>query len=429
MILKLGRSTPDEVAATLKTAHPARTRAVLEMWAAGLAAVEPERAVAQALAGHLPGDEVTIVGLGKAAPAMARGAARLLGGQLKGGLIVTDHVEALPAGVELLLGGHPDPDRSSLEAGRRLLEVVGGATHRLLFLISGGGSALAEVPAPGLSLDDLVTTRRVLQGHGVAIREMNTVRTHLSCIKGGRLVTAANVPFMTVVISDVAGGKPDLVAAGPTIAAPTSPGDARRVLERHRVLQAIPGAVKRVLDEASPPPRPPNGPVIVAADGATAARAAADAGGGQVLTTTLSGRAAQAARWAVSETPPGTIGVLAGETTVEVTGAGSGGRNQEAALAAAMAIEGGEILFMAAGTDGIDGPTDAAGGLVDGGTTGLIEQAGWNPAAALTDNDSYHALEAAGALIRTGPTGTNVADLWIVDRTQREGTSPSGSSR
>ncbi|MGA7270386.1 MAG: MOFRL family protein, partial [Acidimicrobiia bacterium] len=104
-------------------------------------------------------------------------------------------------------------------------------------------------------------------------------------------------------------------------------------------------------------------------------------------------------------------------TTVEVTGAGSGGRNQEAALAAAMAVEGGEILFMAAGTDGVDGPTDAAGGLVDGSTIGLIETAGCDPAAALANNDSHHALEAGGALIRTGPTGTNVADLWIVDRT------------
>ncbi|MGA7270349.1 MAG: glycerate-2-kinase family protein, partial [Acidimicrobiia bacterium] len=261
MTLKLGRSTPEEVAATLKTAHPARTRAVLEMWAAGLAAVEPETAVAEALAGYLPTDGVTIVALGKAAPAMARGAARVLGEQLSGGLVVTDHVEPLPSGVELLLGGHPDPDQSSLEAGQRLLEVVRGTTHRLLFLISGGGSALAEMPTGGLSLDDLVATRRVLQEHGVAIDEMNVVRTHLSSIKGGRLATAANVPFMTVVISDVAGARPHLVASGPTIAGPTKPVDARRVLEQHGMLKAIPEAVIRVLEEAPPPPSSPGGPV------------------------------------------------------------------------------------------------------------------------------------------------------------------------
>lgn len=388
---------------------------MLEMWAAGLDAVEPERVVADALGDDRPGDDVTIVALGKAAPAMARGAVRALGRQPHRGLVVTDHAEQVPSGMELLLGGHPDPDRSSVTAGERLLEVVRRARGELLFLVSGGGSALAEVPAPGLTIDDLVATRRALQERGVAIAEMNTVRTHLSSIKGGRLAAAATVPVTTVVISDVTGGEPHLVASGPTIASPTAPEDARRVLEQHRV--SVPAAVVRALAEASPPPSIPAGRVILAADGEKAARAAAEAGGGHVLTTALSGQAAQAARRALATTPPGTIGVLAGETTVEVTGSGTGGRNQQAALGAALAAAGKGILFLAAGTDGIDGPTDAAGGLVDGRTRAHIEEAGIDPAAALSDNDAYPALDAAGALIRSGPTGTNVADLWIVDRT------------
>lgn len=411
--MKLGHTTPDEVMATLRVAHPGRARTMLEMWGAGLAAVEPEKAVAGALEDGLFTGAVTVVALGKAAPAMARGAAMALGKPPNLGVVVSDHPEPVPPGMELILGGHPDPDQSSLTAGRRILEVVRRARGELLFLVSGGGSALAEVPAGGLTVEDLAATRKALQERGVAITEMNTVRTHLSRLKGGRVAAAATVPVTTVVISDVPGPGPHLVASGPTLPTSTTPGDARAVLEQYRV--SVPAAVMRALAEASPPPPIPPGRLIVAADCQKAARAAAEAAGARVITTTLSGRAADAARRALAATPPGTIGVLAGETTVEVTGSGTGGRNQEAALAAALAGRDSGILFMAAGTDGIDGPTDAAGGLVDGATADRISAAGLNATACLSENDSYRALDAARALIRTGPTGTNVADLWIVD--------------
>lgn len=420
---RLGATSIDDVAATLALGDPDRGMLLLEMLAAALAAAEPEAAVAHTI-GKIDLDEapVTIVALGKAAPAMARGAGGALGERVQGGIVVSNHADPVPPGMELLVTGHPVPDRRSLEAGRRLLDVVAAvpSASRVLFLVSGGGSALAEVPAGGLSLHDLVATAGALTAAGVPIDEMNTVRTHLSAIKGGRLAATARVPTMTVLLSDVPDSTPYAIASGPTLPCPSVPGDALEVLRSHRLLGRVPASVVDLLTTAPAPPAVSDG-YVVAADGSTAATAAVAAATQRGIAALhspkpLTGAAAVTARRALAETAVGAITVLAGETTVEVRGGGTGGRNQEAALAAAIEMQGSTAMFAAFGTDGVDGPTDAAGALVDGFTTGRIRAGGVDPATALAANDSHPALDVAGALIRCGPTGTNVADLWIVDR-------------
>lgn len=396
-----------------------RHRLFADMLSAALEAVEPRSCVERALRRVLlPGGEVSVLAVGKAAPAMTRGAAAVLGNRFGRAVVVSDHAEPVPGRTDLIVSSHPVPDHTSAEAGRRLLAEAARATGHVLFLISGGGSSLAEVPAPGLDIVDVAETNAVLVRSGAPIEEINTVRAHISALKGGRLAATAGSPATTVLLSDV-GDRHHLVASGPTVPCSTTPADALAVLERHGLFESIPRPVVEALRGAAPPVPAVNGTVIVAGDGATAASAAIAAAeragvAASLLTTDLSGPAADAARWALEEAPPGTVSVLAGETTVVVTGSGSGGRNQEAALAAALAISGTSRVFAAFGTDGVDGPTDAAGAIVDGSTVERILAAGIDPVASLADNDSHPALDAAGALIRCGPTGTNVADLWLV---------------
>jgi glycerate-2-kinase len=420
---RLGATPIEDVAAALALGDRDRGMLLLEMLAAALAAAEPEAAVARALAKVDLGEEpVTIVALGKAAPAMARGAVRALGDRVQGGIVVSNHADPVPPGMELLVTGHPVPDNRSLGAGRRLLDVVAAVppSSRVLFLVSGGGSALADVPAAGLSLEDLVATAEALTVAGVPIDEMNTLRTHLSAIKGGRLAAATRARTMTVLLSDVPDSAPYAIASGPTLPCPTVPSDALEVLKTYRLLERVPAHVVDLLTSAPAPPAVADC-YVVAADGSTAATAAVAAATQRGIAALrspepLTGPAAATARRALADSAVGAITVLAGETTVEVRGGGRGGRNQEAALAAAMELQGSTTMFAAFGTDGVDGPTDAAGALVDGFTTGRIRAGGVDPAAALAANDSHPTLDVARALIRCGPTGTNVADLWIVDR-------------
>ena len=411
------------LAAALAVDDRDRAARLLGVLDTAMGAVDPEPATGATLPelGALD-PPVTIVALGKAAPAMARGmVAALAGTRIGPVVVVSDHHEEVPVGTEFHLGAHPVPDLASVAAGLRLLEVVGAAEGTVLVLVSGGGSSLAEVPAPGLDLADVSAVYRLVLRSGMPIEDANTIRAHLSSLKGGRLAGAAPGPVATVVLSDVA-DRPALIASGPTVRCSTSPADALAILDRHRLVDIIPPQVVAFLRDAPEPPTPPEGPVVVAADGARAATAAVgaarDAGlRATVLTTHLRGRAVEAAQRALTSSPPDTLAVLAGETTVAVTGSGRGGRNQEAALAAAIAIEGGPVVFVALGTDGIDGPTDAAGAYVDGSTARRIRAAGIDPVAALADNDSHTALDAASALLRSGPTGVNVADLWLVDKT------------
>lgn len=408
-----------DVAASVAAREPARLRELLALVDAGLDAVDPELAVAAALTPHRPKlAGATVIALGKAAPAMARGAARALPEGVGRLVVVTDHPEPVPAGAEILVTSHPLPDDRSLAAGRLLLEVVAASAQPILFLISGGGSALAEVPGPGLSLADVTATYAAMLRVPLTIEEANTVRSHLSRLKGGRLAAAARVPVLSLLVSDV-GPHPHLIASGPTVACRSSPADALAVIRRHHL--EVPGSVVAYLATAGPPPALQPAPVVTAADGATAAAAAAAAGRRRhlpvtVVATDLAGEARRAAREVIAATPPGQIGIFAGETTVAVRGEGAGGRNQEGALAAAAVLDGTDSALLTFGTDGVDGPTDAAGGYVDGSTGAALRAAGIDVDATLAENDSHTALASIGAVVRTGPTGMNVADLWVVDR-------------
>ncbi len=384
-----------------------------------VAAVEPASAVASHLTANPPaGDRIRIIAIGKAAPAMCRGAAQVLGGRLVGGVAVSDHEETVPAGIELMIGSHPFPDAASLRAGRRILEEAASSDHdALLVLVSGGGSALAEVPAGGLGIEDLAATQKALMNAGVPIEGLNTVRRHLSILKHGGVARVATRPLTSILISDVIDAPASAIASGPTLADATTPADAAALI-RDRGLD-VPGKVLEHLDTAPVSTPPPDHDWVTVADGASAARAAASflrASGveARVVTTRLRGETQVEALAFVAATLKGEVAIAAGETTVHVAGTGSGGRNQHAALAVAIDIEGrAETVFAALGTDGIDGPTPAAGAIVDGSTASRIRQAGVDPGEALARCDSHPALDAAGALVVTGPTGTNVGDLWL----------------
>lgn len=388
-----------------------------QAWRSALAAVEPEAAVRQALGNLEPIESVTVVAIGKAAPAMTRGAAAVLGDRLIEGLVVSDHPEPVPSRCRLLIGDHPFPGERSLIAGTQALETAArvrpGAT--LLALISGGGSALAEVPDDGLTIVSLARLHRRLMEAGTPIQDLNTVRRHLSRLKQGGLGAAARGGLMTLLISDVIDGDTSEIASGPTLADQSTPAQAAEIIAA-RLGSVAPEFAAALATR--PPRRSLEHPSVVVADGRRAAEAAMDwlerAGyQARLITTKLRAEAREAVIGFLDSVPTGVVGIAAGETTVTVKGAGRGGRNQEAALAAALHLDGGEGCFGAFSTDGVDGPTDAAGAIVDGTTAVRIRAAGIDPQQRLAANDSYPALDAARALIRTGPTGTNVGDLWL----------------
>ncbi len=391
---------------------------------AAVAATNPERAVVGDLTSHpIRAERVRVVSIGKAAPAMCRGAADALGERLVGGIAVSDHSEPVPEGIRLMIGTHPFPDASSLEAGRAALAEAARSDHDLLLvLVSGGGSALAEVPAGGLTIEDLATTQRTLMNAAVPIEELNTVRRHLSLLKNGGVARAAESKLRTILISDVIDAPASAIASGPTLSDATTPADALAVLREHGLTGHVPGMVLDHLRDAPDPTPAPEHTWVTVADGPAAAGAAAmvmsRAGlRTRIVTTRLRGESSDQSVRFLDEVRPREAGIAAGETTVHVAGDGVGGRNQHAALAAAVAISGQVDVVMAAlGTDGIDGPTTAAGAIVDGGTADRIRAAGIDPIEALKHCDSNPTLAASDDLVVTGPTGTNVGDLWMAWR-------------
>ena len=414
---------------------------------AAIAAVEPERLVRRALAS---GDElllgsgpVRVAAIGKAAAAMVRGAAAALGERFAGGVVVMPPGpgQELPSGCRAIAGGHPVPDAGSVAGGRAVLELAEGlgSDDLLLCLISGGGSALMTLPPEAVSLADVQATTGALLRAGATIGELNAVRKHLDRLKGGRLArAAAPARVLALVLSDVVGDPLDVIASGPVSPDPTTFAEAVEVLRRRGVRDAVPAVVREHLDrglrgEAAESPKPADrcfervvvrivGNNRMAAEAAVA-EAARRGYAARLLTTELIGEAREAGRElatsALAERARGAAGpsclVAAGETTVTVTGGGSGGRNQELALGAALALAGSEgVLLASAGTDGVDGPTDAAGALADGATLERAAALGLDPEAALGDNDAYPFFRALGDLIVTGPTGTNVMDVQVV---------------
>jgi glycerate 2-kinase len=386
------------------------------------------------------GGGAVVIAAGKAAPAMAEAAARRLGSRVRAGLVIASTPAPVPQGFELVVGGHPIPTTESERGGRRALELAGSLQpgERLLVLLSGGASALMAVPADGLTLDEKrATTERLLRA-GADIHALNTVRKHLSSIKGGWLAARARGGCDALVISDVVGDDPSFIASGPTVADPSRFEDALDVLRRFGGEAVYPAAVVTYLQRGASgvvPETPKPGDPRIAASATTVigsrrnamAGAMAEAAGrgydtlrlddpvvGEARTTAVAHLRAVQAR-AAGLGRPACI-VSSGETTVTVTGRGKGGRNQEFALAVAesLALSGGPAAAASAGTDGIDGPTDAAGAIADSTTLERAKAAGLTPARYLSDNNAYAFFDALGDLIHTGPTGTNVGDLQVI---------------
>jgi glycerate 2-kinase len=392
-------------------------------------------------------ERIWVVGGGKAAAAMVAALHGILGEQPTGGLVVTKvgHVDPrLATGpVEIVEAGHPVPDEAGVRATRRMADLLAGTTERdlVLAVISGGGSALMTLPAAGLSLADLQGTTDLLLRSGASIVELNAVRKHLSQIKGGEMARLARqAPVAALILSDVVGDPLDAIASGPLSPDPTTFADAWAVLERYGLVERVPRAVRERLRagrEGHLPDTPKPGAALfermhtlIVGSNRLAAEAAVEAARARglnalLLSTFVEGEARQVARVAAAlarevagyDRParrPACL-VWGGETTVTVRGEGKGGRNQELALAASLAMEGVPgVVLVALGTDGTDGPTDAAGAVATGETVARARSLGLDPAAHLADNDAYPFFDALDDLIRTGPTGTNVNDLMFV---------------
>lgn len=382
------------------------TRTQIKRWLqAAVNAVDPDDLTRSAVTGP----PATLIAIGKAAAGMCRGAAEALGSVT--GVCVTDRIDHVPPGIDLLVGDHPVPGPGSLLAGERVLETARSAPGRIIALMSGGGSALCEVPRRDIDFTFIQHANQVLLRSGASIEETNLVRGHLSAVKCGGLARAAGRPVETLVISDVAGAGANVVASGPTIQMAFDPSGARQVLEQHgvRVPEQIWKAMSRPINQ------PAETTVQILADGSDGANAVASAARSDGFSSTvsrewISGPITTSLNRFLARSGPG-VTVAAGEATVEVTGSGSGGRNSHAALLAAGRIAGSDSVFAAFATDGVDGDSGSSGAIVDGMTIAR----GGDSTKYLADFDSAGYLAATNDLIPAKATGTNIADLWIIE--------------
>lgn len=426
---------------------------------AALAAVNPRTAVRTALS--LEGDtlragertfdlatfdRVLVVGGGKAGSAMTEGVIDVLGRRVTAGVVVVKdgHRGSLDdARIDLREASHPWPDARGVAGTEAMAALLDETTARdlVVVVVSGGASALLELPPPGVTLEDLRSLTDALLRSGATIDEMNTVRKHVSSIKGGQLAArAAPATVLSLALVDVVGAPLDVVASGPTVADRSTFADALAVLSRHRLNEAVPHSIHDHLERgrsgAIPETPKPGDPRVAAVTNIVVADIARAAGAAEreasalgydaaLLTTFLEGEARDVAKVvcaiareiATHDRPrraPAAL-VFGGETTVTIRGDGRGGRNQELALAAAIELRGRErVLVVSLATDGTDGPTDAAGGLATGTSFDEGRALGLDPHAYLERNDAYAYLRATGDLVITGPTGTNVCDLVLV---------------
>lgn len=402
-----------------------RVRVTLEeAFRRGLAAVDPREAVRARLEAIDLEGPVTLVAIGKAASAMAQGAIEVLENRVVGGVVVAPGSKTATdwspsPRLRYLKGGHPIPSAASLQAGRAVMAAAAGATGTLLVLISGGASALAEVPLVGLTLPDLVTTYRLLLRAGLPIERINVVRRHLSALKNGGLLAATPVPTTTLLVADVVGTDASAIGSGPTMVDSSTPADALAIAAESGILEELPGAVVEALRTPISPRRSSTSHFwSIVADGTAAVRAAADyvrdrGFNAQADPEPLRGDAAEQGRRMAAAALPSIVVVRHGETVVRVRGESPGGRNQHAALAAALVFEGQSAVFAALATDGRDGLTESAGAIVDGRTCLRLRAAGIDPEDMLAGCRAHEALAASGDLVITGPTGTNVADIWM----------------
>jgi glycerate 2-kinase len=406
------------------------------MFDAAVAAASPELCVPK----HLPAPptgRTVVVGAGKAAAAMAAAVEASWSSPLAG-LVVTRYGHSVPCRhIEVIEAAHPVPDAAGHGAARRILDQVRGLTpdDLVLCLLSGGGSSLLVLPAPGISLEDKQAINRALLRCGAPIGEMNCVRKHLSAIKGGRLaVAAAPAPVVSLMISDVPGDDPSVIASGPTVPDATTAADAIAILQKYRI--EIPRAVLKHLQGPSaetPKPGDPrfrqvsNRVIATPQDALEAVSQVAQTAGFRpvILGNAIEGEARdvglvhagiakQVAGFGQPVEPPCAL-ISGGETTVTVRGSGHGGRNAEFLLSLAVALDGrAGIAAIAADTDGIDGSEDNAGALLLPDTIERAARVGLDPKAHLANNDAYPIFARLGDLVVTGPTRTNVNDFRAI---------------
>ena len=399
-----------------------------------------------------PDRRPVLISIGKASASMAEGALSALPKGVEGGVVVAPRGVDLSGlrgyGLETMTGGHPLPDESSLNAGQAVLEWARESASKgvdLLVLVSGGSSALVETPLEGIDLDDLVQINKALLNSGASISEINTVRRHVSKIKGGGLVKASRPSRVYgLYASDVPGDNIHDIGSGPTAPDPTTFRDALTVLELYGLIPTAPVAVVDLLrrgasglvEETLKPGSPDSSRVTNAVIArnldvleSVEARLRSMGFNTLVLTSMLLGESREVGKVLASLTaevkrsgrpvaPPAAI-ILGGETSVTVRGKGRGGRNQELALSwvietKRLGLSERDSIMVALATDGVDGPTDAAGAAVTPGTFDELVKAGYNPLRALAENDSYSALELTGSLIKTGLTGTNLNNVIVV---------------
>lgn len=369
-----------------------------------------------------------LLAFGKASIRMARAAIQILDNRLSHGLVIapTSSSSALPDSIRMIFGGHPVPTPGSLAAGEEVQGLLGGlGPHDIaLVLISGGGSAMLELPKPGLGLDELQMVTRLLLQSGAPIDQINLVRKALSQTKAGGLARlAAPALVVGLILSDVVGNPLEAIASGPTIPENIDPEDVRKLLEEYRLWDTLPNSVRQAIYRSpaasQPGPKPIN--LIIGSNRLLieAAEEKATELGFEVEATRfdLQGEArlvGDAIAQELIECRPGGCLIIGGETTVTVRGDGLGGRNQELALAAAIKLAGVKnAALISAASDGVDGPTDAAGAWVDGNTLAEAVTVGLEARQFLEQNDSYSLLDRLNRLIKTGPTGTNVNDLVV----------------
>ncbi|MXY39964.1 MAG: glycerate kinase [Rhodospirillaceae bacterium] len=419
---------------------PALLRRLLDE---AVAVARPERCLPPVLAelersrGFGPAGRMLVLGAGKAAAAMAQTVERAWPERDLEGLVVTRYGHAVPCRrIRVLEAAHPVPDRAGAEAAAQIVELArnAGAEDAVLFLLSGGASALLNLPAPGLTLTGKQAVTRALLAAGADIHELNAVRKHLSAIKGGRLAAgAAPARLTTLAISDVAGDDPATIGSGPTVADPTTLADARRVLEHYDI---APGPeVTAALDDPANETVKPGDPRLAGAHyrliatpaqslAAAARLAKAEGFAVEMLGDSLTGEArdlgrdhaALARERAAKRQGERPLLLLSGgETTVTLVGRGRGGPNTEYLLALAEALDGRPgVWALAADTDGADGSEDNAGAIVGPDTPDRAGRRGLRPAAFLTDNDAWSFFDALDDLVVTGPTHTNVNDFRAI---------------
>ncbi len=428
-----------------------------QIFEAGLRAVDPNEAVKRfvALEGNIlkigekkldlnEFSHVWAIGAGKGSAAMAQAVEEILGNLVKGGLVIVKYGYLAPLQkIHLEEAGHPTPDENGWRATRELADLLGkmGRKDLVLFLLSGGGSALLPMPVEGITLEEKMATTNLLLKSGASIEEMNIIRKHLSQIKGGQLARLANpATLVSLVLSDVVGDPLDVIASGPTVGDPSTFQDCRAVLDRYSLGENLPPSVRSYLQagmKGEVPETPkPNDPIFsnsyttLVGNNLQALKAAAEKAqklGYQtlILSSMIEGDTTEAAGFHSAllkeivqsghpVSPPACL-ISGGETTVVVRGKGKGGRNLEFSLAAALDLEGlTGVCLLSGGTDGTDGPTDAAGAVVDGNTVTRALAKGLNPGEFLEENDSYHFFQHLDDLLITGPTNTNVMDLRVM---------------